>query len=491
MLTKSQRSKIWSTAIMPIIDYSSVIIGGLSAYYIRYNLFADNFQGTKQIYGSDYLLILLVLSLAIIVILSLMGQYKIFRPPTIRQSVVNIFLSVFIVVLGLISYLYFNEYNPNRLTFDNRGIVISRFVIGTLGFSVIFCILLLRVFKSGFAKILLAFGLGKSDIIIIGQDHNLTSSQFDRDNVGRIHSFEELNSETLIQITELLDSREVGEVFISEEVQNALKIKTLLEEVAFKCQNLKIRLVFSANLLDQLNFYKVYPINIEDQYYFEVGYTRLEGWRVVFKRAFDLVVSGLFVFIFSPIYLIIIILIKLDSSGSVFYSSERIGPDGKVFQMYKFRRFKQEYCTSELDPKAKEALKFEQELIKSQGEEADRGALYKIKNDPRMTRMGKVLEKTSLDELPQFFNVLLGNLSLVGPRAHQPREVKKYARHHYKVLNIKPGITGLAQIKGRSDLHFENEVRYDTFYVENWSFWIDIKILFLTPIVIFFKKHNS
>ena len=109
MLTKSQRSKIWSTAIMPIIDYSSVIIGGLSAYYIRYNLFADNFQGTKQIYGSDYLLILLVLSLAIIVILSLMGQYKIFRPPTVRQSVVNIFLSVFIVVLGLISYLYFNE----------------------------------------------------------------------------------------------------------------------------------------------------------------------------------------------------------------------------------------------------------------------------------------------------------------------------------------------------------------------------------------------
>jgi exopolysaccharide biosynthesis polyprenyl glycosylphosphotransferase len=491
MLTKSQRNQIWSTAITPVIDYGAIMIGGLFAYYIRYILLVDSFQGVKQIYGLDYLIIFLFLSLIIVLILALMGQYKIFRPPTVRQSIINIFLSVFIVILGLISYLYFNEYNPNRLTFDNRGIVVSRFVIGTVGFSVILWIFLLRTFKFGFSRILLAFGLGKSDLIIIGKDNSLTSSQFERANVRRIQSFGELNSQTLEQIMELLDSREVGEVFVSGIDSNKQNISELLEEIAFKCQNLKVRLVFSPSLFNQLDVYKVYPINIEDKYYFEVGYTRLEGWRVVFKRGFDLLVSSLFVLIFSPVYLMIIILIKLDSRGSIFYSSERIGPDGKVFKMYKFRRFKEEYCTSELDPKAKEALKFEQELIKSQGESADRGALYKIKDDPRMTNFGKVLEQTSLDELPQFFNVLLGNLSLVGPRAHQPREVKKYARHHYKVLNIKPGITGLAQIKGRSDLHFENEVKFDTYYVENWSFWLDLKILFLTPIIIFFKKHKS
>lgn len=489
MLTKFQRNKIWSIALMPIIDYGAVVIGGLSAYYIRYILLADSFQGVKQIYGFDYLIILLFLSSIIILILALMGQYKIFRPPTIRQSIVNIFLSVSIIVLGLISYLYFNEYNPKRLTFDNGGMIISRFVIGTVGFSVIIWMMILRVFKFGFSRILLAFGLGKSDIIIIGTDYSLTSSQFERANVRRIYFFDELNNETAKQVIDLLDSREVGEVFISI-TENTTKNENI-EEVAFKCQNLKIRLVFSPTLFNQFDVYKVYPISIEDQYYFEVGYTRLEGWRVVFKRTFDLLVSGLFVLIFSPVYLVIIILIKIDSKGPIFYSSERIGPDGKVFKMYKFRRFKQQFCTSELDPKAKEALEFEQELIKSQGESANRGALYKIKNDPRMTNFGKILEKTSLDELPQFFNVLLGNLSLVGPRAHQPREVKKYARHHYKVLNIKPGITGLAQIKGRSDLHFENEVKFDTFYVENWSFWMDLKILFLTPIIIFFKKHKS
>ena len=141
-------------------------------------------------------------------------------------------------------------------------------------------------------------------------------------------------------------------------------------------------------------------------------------------------------------------------------------------------------CTSELDPKAKKALEYEQELIKKGGKAADRGALYKIKDDPRMTQVGKFLEQTSLDELPQFFNVIIGNLSLVGPRAHQPREVKKYTKSQYKVLNIKPGITGFAQINGRSDLSFDQEVEYDTWYVENWNFWLDIIILIKTPLII-------
>jgi lipopolysaccharide/colanic/teichoic acid biosynthesis glycosyltransferase len=105
--------------------------------------------------------------------------------------------------------------------------------------------------------------------------------------------------------------------------------------------------------------------------------------------------------------------------------------------------------------------------------------------------VGKFIEKYSLDELPQFINVLLGNMSVVGPRPHQPREVAKYANHHFKVLNIKPGITGLAQINGRSDLSFEDEVSYDTFYVEHWSFWLDLWIVCCTPFVILFKSHKA
>ena len=116
------------------------------------------------------------------------------------------------------------------------------------------------------------------------------------------------------------------------------------------------------------------------------------------------------------------------------------------------------------------------------------GPLFKIKDDPRITRVGKFMRKWSIDELPQFWNVLKGNISLVGPRPHEPHEVDKYEKHHKKLLNIKPGITGMAQVSGRSDLEFEEEVKLDTFYIENWSPWLDLVILIKTPLVVLLRK---
>lgn len=110
--------------------------------------------------------------------------------------------------------------------------------------------------------------------------------------------------------------------------------------------------------------------------------------------------------------------------------------------------------------------------------------VYKISGDPRLTGVGKFIRRWSIDELPQFFNVLYGDMSLVGPRPHQPREVEKYERHHKKVLTVKPGLTGLAQISGRSDLSFEDEVKLDSYYIENWSLKLDLSILLRTPLAI-------
>ena len=108
------------------------------------------------------------------------------------------------------------------------------------------------------------------------------------------------------------------------------------------------------------------------------------------------------------------------------------------------------------------------------------GPLFKIQNDPRITRFGRFLRKTTLDELPQLWNVLRGDLSLVGPRAHLPEEIAQYEKHHRKVLAIKAGVTGLAQVSGRSKLDFEKEVKLDVYYLENWSLWLDLKILLKT-----------
>ena len=114
-----------------------------------------------------------------------------------------------------------------------------------------------------------------------------------------------------------------------------------------------------------------------------------------------------------------------------------------------------------------------------------KGPLFKIKNDPRVTKLGKFLRKTSIDELPQLFNVLLGNMSIGGPRPHLPEEVDNYKSHHKGVFAIKPGITGLAQINGRSNLDFEDEIKLDFYYIENWSMWLDFKIILKSITVVF------
>jgi lipopolysaccharide/colanic/teichoic acid biosynthesis glycosyltransferase len=186
------------------------------------------------------------------------------------------------------------------------------------------------------------------------------------------------------------------------------------------------------------------------------------------------------------LYILIALAIYIEDKGNPFYSSKRIGPNGKPFDVFKFRRLKMKYCTTDNNL---EALKLEQELIATKDMRND-GVLYKIKDDPRSTKVGTFLEKTSLDELPQFFNVLFGSLSVVGPRPHQPREVDKYQPHHFKVLNIKPGITGLAQINGRSDLTFDQEVVFDSEYVNNWSFWLDLAIILKTPLILI-KGHKN
>jgi lipopolysaccharide/colanic/teichoic acid biosynthesis glycosyltransferase len=119
------------------------------------------------------------------------------------------------------------------------------------------------------------------------------------------------------------------------------------------------------------------------------------------------------------------------------------------------------------------------------------GPLFKLKDDPRITKVGKFIRKTSIDELPQLFNVILGNMSLVGPRPHEPEEVSRYRREHRKLLAIKPGITGLAQISGRSDLNFDQEAKLDIYYIEHWSPLLDLKIFIRTPLVVLGAKSVS
>jgi len=144
------------------------------------------------------------------------------------------------------------------------------------------------------------------------------------------------------------------------------------------------------------------------------------------------------------------------------------------------------YCIGPQFANANKNLTFEQNLIKEQSER--KGPVYKVQNDPRITPVGRFLRATSIDEFPQFWNVLKGDMSLVGPRPHQPREVAGYKPEQRMVLTIKPGITGLSQISGRANLDFEDEVRLDMYYIENWSPFLDLIIILKTPFAVIFRK---
>jgi exopolysaccharide biosynthesis polyprenyl glycosylphosphotransferase len=193
------------------------------------------------------------------------------------------------------------------------------------------------------------------------------------------------------------------------------------------------------------------------------------------KRMIDIAGSLAALILLSPVYLVIALIVKLTSKGPVFFKQERLGQFGTTFNCLKFRSM---YANN--DPKIHQA--FMQQMIAGKAKSADGKPVYKMKNDPRITGIGKFIRRTSLDELPQFINVLKGEMSLVGPRPPLAYEYREYdIWHRRRVLEIKPGITGLWQVKGRSRVSFDEMVRLDLQYARGWSLWLDLQILLKTP----------
>ena len=183
------------------------------------------------------------------------------------------------------------------------------------------------------------------------------------------------------------------------------------------------------------------------------------------KRSFDIAATLLGIVALSPVFLVTALLIKLDSKGPVFFAQNRLGVKGKHFKMYKFRS---------MVVNAEELLK----QLEAKNEVS--GHMFKMKNDPRITKVGKIIRKTSIDELPQLFNVLKGDMSLVGPRPPLPREVVNYDKWQDLRLSVRPGITGLWQVSGRNDIGFEEMIHLDLKYIRERSFIYDLKIILKT-----------
>ncbi len=200
----------------------------------------------------------------------------------------------------------------------------------------------------------------------------------------------------------------------------------------------------------------------------------------LFKNIFDLLFSLLFLITFMPLFIIISLLIKLSSRGPIFFIQKRIGKNNIPFKCIKFRT---------MYPEAKDIL--ENLLMKDSLMKKEFKETHKIKNDPRITTIGKILRKTSLDELPQFINVLRGEMSIIGPRPIVKEEKEKYGKDFKKVFSIKPGISGLWQVSGRNNLTYKRRVKLDLIYAENYNLLMDLRILLRTFGVILFPLDRG
>ena len=202
---------------------------------------------------------------------------------------------------------------------------------------------------------------------------------------------------------------------------------------------------------------------------------KIENKKIQFgvKRIFDIILSFIGIVILLPIYLVIAIAIKLDSKGPVLFKQVRVGKDRRNFTIYKFR-------TMVVSAESKRELQIDPTNMDN--------FVFQSKSDNRITKVGSFLRNTSLDEIPQLFNVLFGHMSLVGPRPEIPEVVKYYPENYYQRLLVLPGITGLAQVSGRGEIELGKTVYYDLTYISNFSIWFDIKILFTTFFKVFKRE---
>jgi exopolysaccharide biosynthesis polyprenyl glycosylphosphotransferase len=321
-------------------------------------------------------------------------------------------------------------------------------------------------------------GLDTRNVLIIGASHigNVVRRQITHNNhLGRFFKgFLEISEGSsgecsdflvgnLSQVDRLVRQHFIDEIIIAERCSTAAVI-----ELVETARELDVEVLVIPGFYEELT--PEAPIEYLGN--FPVVALHRRNAKVVahlFKRIWDFAVSAMLLVALLPTLLVVALSIKLDSPGPILYTSDRVGKKGRIFPCYKFRTM------------VANAEQLKQTLAAQN--ERD-GILFKMKNDPRITRVGRVLRKFSLDELPQLLNVLRGDMSLVGPRPPIASEVQRYEVQHFRRLEVLPGLTGLWQVRARQDPSFERYVGLDLAYVENWSFWLDLKILVRTAEVV-------
>lgn len=451
---------------MPL-DFLMLVSAAVTAYYIRFSsAYTELRPVIYDLPFREYFGIILPVALGWIIIFAFAGLYKIKSTRRIIDEFSKVVLACSTSVMAVIIYIFFA-----RELFSSRFVVLASWI-----FAIVF-VFFGRLFIIYIQRLFLKKGVGLNKVILVGNSKTSeiiknefkTHPSFGYQIVAEFENFDEEKLKKIILENEADEIIQTDQNMKKEEVMDLLDFATF-HQLAFK---------YTADLFGTTAIQRDIS-TIADIPVIEIKRTPLDGWGKIIKRLCDIAGAVFFIIIFSPVMIATAIAVKLDSKGPVFYLDYRYGQKFQKFLFYKFRSMRAELCDGEGPGSTKEGNAMLLKLVNGEGNTRV-GPLHKIKDDPRITKVGKFIRKYSLDELPQFLNVLKGDLSLIGPRPHMSLEVANYEKHHKRLFEIKPGITGLAQISGRSDLNFEDEVKLDTYYIENWSLKMDLMILFKTP----------
>ena len=449
-----RNSNIFFTIIKLPVDFAMLMAAGIITYILRTRildvvrpvLFEFNLPFSKYFY------LIIFVSFLFLSAYAISGLYSI----KIKISRVEEFFKILIAssagVMLVIIYIFLRQELFN-----------SRFlVLGGWFFAVLF-VFAGRLAVGYFRQLFVAkYDFGANRSLVIGNDETaLKIIQDIKNNPSSGHRlishFSDINID---EIEKIIKDSGVNEIILANPDYPADKIIKLVD----LCQENHLIFKFIPNIFQTLT--NNFDIDIMNGLpLIELKRTALDGWGKVIKRIIDIVASFLGLIILLPFFAVIAFAIKWESAGHVFVRLKRTSKN-KIFNLLKFRSMIQNA----------EELK---QYLATFNERRD-GPLFKIKNDPRITGVGKFLRKYRIDELPQFWNIFKGEISLVGPRPHQPDEIEKYRKDHKRVLAIKAGATGFAQVSGSSDLPFDQEVALDVFYIENWSLLLDFKIILKT-----------
>lgn len=469
----SRRYRRVVTWISVVTDAALINIAFLLAYWVRYDL-----QWIRAVEEENYvpywtfLPLSLLFSAILLLIFALQKVYVVRRGGTVTEEAYGIFNAV---TSGLVIYIV--------ILFVGQPRFYSRLIFIYAAVAVVLVLWLARAARRVLLDLLRRRGIGVDRVLIVGAGEagrrlirNIVAQPelgyalvgYVDDDPGKakgtIGRFPGLG--TVESVGEVVSEQKVDEVVITLPWTYHRRILAILSE----CERLGVR----ARIVPDLFRMSVSEVDVRELNgvpLISLRTTSLPGTSRAFKRALDLVGAVLLVIVTLPLMLLVALAIWLNSRGPVLFPQERLGAGERPFQMLKFRTMRQ-------------GAEEEQGQLLQRNEAT--GPLFKMRRDPRVTRVGQFLRRTSLDELPQLYNVLRGEMSLVGPRPPIPHEVQGYQDWHRKRLAVSPGMTGLWQVGGRSDVTFEEMVLLDLYYIENWSLSLDFAIMLRTiPKILF------